>query len=355
MKILVLGKRFTSGRDSVKDNFGRVLRLFEQVAKNKEVTVIAADHIKKENFETRINGMKIEVVPFSMMKILGYYLRVKNEAVSGRYDLIYATSHPVFAAVALLISKLHKIPMAYDLQDNYKVYTRNPILLFISDKAMQNSKLVSCASYKLAEMARPHSENTVVIPNGYDPRIVKYSNKKNARAKLKLPANARLISYTGSTGYRSIELLLEGFKKLSRKHGDMRLLLVGDEIKRKLRNVNDKRIIILESMPYEKLFVAINAADVMVLPYQKNIFTEVLLAPYKLVEYMACKKPIVISDAGEMQKLVPKFVFRTDDIEDMNRKIEEALKYESIDYSKQLKNLTWKALGEKLAKAISSG
>ena len=56
-----------------------------------------------------------------------------------------------------------------------------------------------------------------------------------------------------------------------------------------------------------------------------------------------------------MRKLAPRFVFKTNDMEDMIRKIEEALKYDKVDYAKQLKNLTWKALGEKLAKAISSG
>ncbi len=351
MKILVLAKRFTSGKDSVKDNFGRIIRLFEQVSEKHEVTILEADHIKKEQFETRIGRMSIKVIPFSPIKLLSYYLNLKREVANG-CDIIYATSHPLFGAAALFMKKIHGIPLAYDIQDNYEAYTSNPFFLYISDSAAKNSKIVSCASNIIAEKARLFNRNAVVVPNGYDPRICKPLDKNACRKKLKLPMKARIIAYTGSPEYRGIGNLLKGFEKLKKKRKNIYLLLVGSGIKKEFKRLDNERAIMLESMPYEKLFAAINAADVMVMPYPRNKFTDVMLAPYKLVEYMACGKPIVISDVGEMKRLAPRFVFREGDIEDMNRKIEEALRCERVDYENVLKKLTWKALGEKLSRAI---
>ncbi len=350
MKILVLAKRFTSGKDSVRDNFGRVIRLFEQVSEKHDVTILEADHLKKERFETKIGRMNVKVIPFSPIKLLSYYLCVKREAAEG-YDLIYATSHPVFGAVALFMKKIHEIPIAYDIQDNYEAYTSNPLFIYISDSAAKHSEIVSCASNILAEKIKLFNSNTVVIPNGYNPSTCKPMNKKECRKKLKLPLKAKIIAYTGSPEHRGIGNLLKAFEKLKRKYKDIYLLLVGSGIKKEFPKA-EERVIMLESIPYEKLFVAINAADAMVMPYPKNKFTEVMLAPYKLVEYMACKKPIVLSDVGEMKRLAPRFVFRENDINDMNHKTEEALKCEKVDYGKILKAFTWKALGDKLSRAI---
>ncbi len=351
MKILVLAKRFTSGKDSVKDNFGRVIRLFEQVAEKHDVTIIEADHARKERFDAAIGKMKIKVVPFSLIKLLSYFLHVKGEASKG-YDMIYATSHPAFGAVALLMKKLWGIQIAYDIQDNYEAYTSNPIFIYLSDSAAKNSTLVSCASNIIAEKARIFNKNVTVVPNGYDPAVCKPLNKKACRKKLGLPLNAKIIAYTGSSEYRGIEKLVKGFEKLRQKRNDIYLLMVGSGIKKAFPKLKGNRILTLESMPYEELFAAVNAADAMVMPYPKNKFTEVMLAPYKLVEYMACRKPIVLSDTWEMKKLAPRFVFKEGDIGDMNRKIEEALKCEKVDYGKILKDFTWKALGKKLNKAL---
>ena len=68
MKILVLMKRFSSNKDQIKQNFGREVRLFSEIDKlGQTVTVLCADQQKKERLTTKLNGMNVEVYPFSLM------------------------------------------------------------------------------------------------------------------------------------------------------------------------------------------------------------------------------------------------------------------------------------------------
>ncbi len=349
MKILVLAKRFTSGKDSVKDNFGRVIRLFEQIAEEHDITLIEADHLKKERFEAKIGNLRIKVVPFSLFGLLSYYNFVQKEAKS--HDAIYATSHPIFGGMGLMIAKKLDKKFFYDVQDDYRSYTKNPVLLFMSEQAIKKADMVSCASNKLCEKA--DNANALTIPNGYDPKVARALDKKVSRKKLKLTLNAKIVAYTGSIEFRGPDMLLNAAEKLIAKDKNIHLLFVGSSIKHNLEGKGKKNVTFLHSMPYKELFVVISAADVMVMPYPKNTFTEAMLAPYKLVEYMACGKPIVVSDVGEMQKLAPQFLFKAGDEADMISKIIKALKQEKVDYGKTIQELTWERLGKKLSKKIS--
>ena len=117
---------------------------------------------------------------------------------------------------------------------------------------------------------------------------------------------------------------------------------------------NKKGTIYLGSLPQKKVVYAINASDVLVIPYPKNIFTEVMFAPYKIVEFMACNKPIVITDAGEMRRHIKdkEMIANAGDIEDLKEKIKYALKFENVNSRKAAMKFDWKNIARKLDEAI---
>ena len=58
-------------------------------------------------------------------------------------------------------------------------------------------------------------------------------------------------------------------------------------------------MIYLGSLPQDKIACFINACDVLAVPNPSNDFTKYCF-PYKIVEYLACNKPVVATDIGDV-------------------------------------------------------
>ena len=101
--------------------------------------------------------------------------------------------------------------------------------------------------------------------------------------------------------------------------------------------------------------MAINAADVAVIPNPRNNFTEYCF-PYKLVEYMACNVPIVATGVGDVSLMLKKYkgsLCKPGDADDFSEKIIAKLeKNGRVNYSKDLRRFDWKVLAGKLNKII---
>jgi len=121
MKILFLAKRFTSGKDVIKDNFGRQIHMAEQLQKRGHIIhFLAVDYKKKQRFDSKIAGMKISVRPLSMLSLLAFLLNLRKRIKKEKYDVIFASSDPIFGIITLIVKQ--KTPFIYDIQDIYDVY-----------------------------------------------------------------------------------------------------------------------------------------------------------------------------------------------------------------------------------------
>src|SRR3989338_7907242 len=120
MNVLFVIKRFsgTIGKDAVRDDFGREMRLAAGIAKRHNVMVIAADHLRKESFSVRMHGMDVRVVPFSFFRIFSFLKSVSSFAKG--VDVVVGATHPVVALLAFLSRSGRKF--VYDLRDNYETY-----------------------------------------------------------------------------------------------------------------------------------------------------------------------------------------------------------------------------------------
>ena len=66
MKILVIMKRFGANKDMVMQNFGRQVRMFENLAKKHQIDFLCPDYTRKESKIVEKNGLRFFVVPVSM-------------------------------------------------------------------------------------------------------------------------------------------------------------------------------------------------------------------------------------------------------------------------------------------------
>ena len=357
MKILVVMKRFGANKDMVMQNFGRQIRLFGPLAKKHKIDFLCPDYVKKESKLIKRKDIRFIIKPadfFSVFKFLKYLDDlIKKED----YDLVVATTDPLIGVVCYKSSKKFNIPLIYDLQDNFEIYDtcKIPFVSYFHKKAVKDADIVLVVSESLKKHISSIRKKLVyVIHNGIDLRLFKPINKIAARKKLKLSLNAKIIVFIGALEkLKGFDVMIRAFNKIREKYPDSYLLLSG-KIDKGI-NIKRENVIFRKFPKREDVVLGINAADVAIIPNPVNEFTKYSF-PYKLVEYMACKVPIVATFVGDVPLMLKNYtgsLCKPNGADDLANKIIAKLNnYKRVDYSSQLRKLDWKVLAGKLNKII---
>ena len=361
MKILVLMKRFGTNKDSVMQNFGRQVRLFEHIKKlGHGIDFLCMDYKKLESKKIRKKNINYYIEPCSLTKFNSFLKRLDLLLSANKYDIIVASTSPILGIIGYFYSRKYKIKMLYELQDCFDVYSeyKIPLIKKIDTYVTKNSDTVVCVSHALMNKVKKFRKKaTYVIENGIEQNLFKPLDKIKCRKMLGLPLDAKIIVYIGHiTKLRGFDTLLAAFNKVRKIHPDSYLLLSG-QIDKDMSIKHEN--ILFKALPKRKQVVmAINAGDVAVIPDSRNAFTEFSF-PYKLVEYMACQAPIVATDIGDMSLILKKYggsICKPDDANDLSKKIIAKLENNNkkVDYGKDLKQLTWENLAERLNKILTN-
>lgn len=136
-------------------------------------------------------------------------------------------------------------------------------------------------------------------------------SKAEARSRLRLPRDEKLVVYTGKIywGYQEVEYILEAAARL-RARGDTRFLLVGgradhvarfraEVVERRLGNVSFPGFV-----PPREVHLYQKAADALLLYYPSGIELNRYRSPGKLFEYMAAGNPIVACDLPVIREVL---------------------------------------------------
>jgi glycosyltransferase involved in cell wall biosynthesis len=142
--------------------------------------------------------------------------------------------------------------------------------------------------------------------NLYDERRI---SKQQARAKLGLPLDKKLVLYSGKIywGYKEIQYLLEAARRLP---GNVELVLVGgraDHVRRwrewAMRE-NLSNVIFTGFVPPNVVQYYHMAADVLLLYYPTGMELNKYRSPGKLFEYMAAGRPIIAADYPVLREVL---------------------------------------------------
>ena len=359
MKVLVLMKRFGTNKDLVMQNFGRQIRLFEHIKKfGHDIDFLCLDYKKLESKKIRKNNINYYVEPFSLTKFSVFLKKLDLLLSANNYDIIVASTSPILGIIGYFYSRKHKVMMMYELQDSFDVYDeyKIPLVKQIDKYVTKKSEMVVCASHALMDKVKKFRKKaTYVIENGIESNLFKPMDKIKCRKMLGLPLDAKIIVYMGHiTRLRGFDTLLAAFNNVRKVYPNSYLLVSGQidkDISIKHKNV------LFDALPKRKqVAMAINSGDVAVIPDSRNAFTEFSF-PYKLVEYMACKVPIVATDIGDMSLILKKYygsICKPEDADVLSKKIIAKLKNnKKVDYGKDLKHLTWKNLAVNLNKILT--
>jgi len=355
MKILIFTSRYTATRDIISEDFGRQVRLFEQLRKfGHKIDFFCVDYRKLENKNLILHKMRIFIRPFKPIKLFSFLFDLKKVIKNGNYDLMIATSDPLWGVFGYYFARKYDMKFLYDLHDNYEVYQsyKLPFFSLIDKRIIKKADIITTVSNTLKKKINNiRKEKIFVIENGADLDLFKPKNKIKSRKKLNLPLNAKIIAYSGSIQkMQGIDLLTEAFSILKKDIGNLYLVLAGRKsIKSERLNLDGENIIWLKELNQKGVADLINAADVTVVPNTANNFTKYCF-PYKIIEYMACNSKIVSTKVGDIGEILQKdSLCKPGSVNDLVEKIRSKLNStKKINYRKIAKRYSWHNIAKKL-------
>ena len=362
MRILYLCNRYTCRRDIFVDDFGYVVRLGEGlVARGHEVHIYAADYRKHQSFVRGLHGITFASKSLRTWNLPAYFFDLFFYARRTRPDIIISTSHSVWGLAGWAVSRIIGVPFIHHFEDTWHARRKTADIassLFVKFLVPRANAII-CISDALCERARSlRAREIYMIPQGFDPKMFRPINKDSSRRRLDLPADKRIIAYTGSIDTnRGIDTLLAAFKDVKAHFPDTMLCLYGHVYPNVRLDLTQPGVMV-GNLKQEDVVYAINAADVVVLPNSDNDFARCCF-PYKILEYLACERPIVASKVGVISKILgshPECLFEPGDASDLASKLVRILDQPpEVDGFRELADgYSWVRVSGKLESVLSS-
>jgi glycosyltransferase involved in cell wall biosynthesis len=145
-----------------------------------------------------------------------------------------------------------------------------------------------------------------VLPSGANTDLFRPMDKSSCCKKLKLDPTKKYVGFIGTFVHRQgIDILINSSPLVIQKYPDARFLLVGDgpmkaNWARRIRELGlEEYFILTGQIPYKIVPFYCGVMDVCVAPFLSKAGE---LSPVKVFDYLACGKPVVISDVAETGK-----------------------------------------------------
>ena len=276
---------------------------------------------KDERLKRKVYNLISEYIPeivFEILEILYNFSasrKIKRKISNRKPSLIYER-YAFFNWSGVREARKNGIPII--LEVNYTSYTpiyrkRSKVLSkfakIIEQWILKNASMIIVVSNYLKEHLIElgiEEAKILVLTNAADPaKFTPLISGKEIRNKYGLTGKV-VIGFTGGFyPWHRLDLLLEVFVKLSIKHSDIALLLVGDgpEKERLVKDVHcaglENKIIFSGNVRNDVLPFYISAFDIAVMPHSNDYGS-----PMKVFEYMSMEKPVVVPQFGPLYEVV---------------------------------------------------
>jgi teichuronic acid biosynthesis glycosyltransferase TuaC len=211
-----------------------------------------------------------------------------------------------------LLARWLRLPYLVTLRGKEDRLRRSPPLRARMERALRHADKVVAVSSALREVAvelGARSEDAILIGNGIDLDKFHPLPRAEARARLGIPEDARvLVSVGGLVERKGFHRVMECLPDLLRAHPKLMLLIVGaagpeGDYSPQLRQMVDAlglqaQVRFLGGLPPHELKVPLSAADVFVLATRYEGWANVFL------EAMACGLPVVSTQVGGNAQVV---------------------------------------------------
>lgn len=271
-------------------------------------------------------SLRILAFSFSYFFITIYALWILSKR---RFDVVITMYHTIHLAPfsALLISKFAHAPLVIKCHDVVPTVSRwgslekifNTFTSKLDALALKYSTKVLALSSELAYVMRKlyavPEDRFLIVPNGVDTRMFE-CGKRDASLRRRIGLRGRkVLLYMGSVEppYRKegVKFLMRAMPRAQTEVSNLAFVIVGsmsNSVNQELLTLAsslrlEKSVFLVETVQHEDMPLYISAADVCVGPLCSSLETYGS-TPRKVLEYMACGKPVVVSKGGVSSDMV---------------------------------------------------
>lgn len=367
VRILVLSKRQTTGKDLLDDHYGRLYEIPAGLAARGHAVVGVALSYRRRDEGWRFGDadsclgrgrrrgnqaeqrpepppgrsaeraflpaddrpgvawLGVNALPWGLWR---YPRQLARIATDFRPDVVWACSDAFHAIVGALFSRATGVPLVVDLYDDFEAFaaTRLPGVTPAFRAACRRAAGLTVVSRTLRDhvaAAYGIRAPATVVGNGVRRDLFHPRDRGPARAALGLPADARLVGTAGALNAdRDIGTLFEAFVALADADPLLHLVVAGPRDGTPAR-YRHPRIVDLGVLPLERVPELFAALDVAVVCNRDSAFGRHCF-PLKFHEIVACGTPVVVARVGDVATILaadPDRLYAPGDAADLARRI----------------------------------
>lgn len=258
---------------------------------------------------------------------LSFAFKSIRVALTEDYDLLFATSTPLTAAIPGIAAKiLRRKPFVFEVRDLWPELPKamgvisNPLILFLLSilewcayKSANKLIALSPGIQQGIERYRKDSENITMIPNGCDMDIFA-TEEVEAWRPSEIQVDDFLAVFTGTHGVANgLNAVINAAQVLKEKNrSDIKLLLVGDgklkpELQEQVFNLKLDNIVFHPPVNKEKLSEIMQSADIGMQLLANVPAFYYGTSPNKFFDYLAAGLPVFNNYPGWVANMIQEY------------------------------------------------
>jgi len=279
-----------------------------------------------------VNVVRSWLLPFPNRKayerMLNYGSFCLSAGTTGSFlsrpDVVIATSPQLLAGLSgWWVAKFKRVPFVLEVRDlwpeslaavgagnanSFLYRILHNVAGFLYRKASHIVVVTPAFRDHLIKHWQVSPEKISVIQNGVETKLFCPGTSESLRKDLSIE-NRFVVSYIGTMGMaHGLETILEAAERLQNAVSDVLFMLVGEGADREriqaiaaAKDLTNVRFV--TQQPREKIPLYISASDVcLVLLKKSEVFDTVI--PTKMLEFMACGRPVILGVGGQSRKIL---------------------------------------------------
>lgn len=298
MKILFIGKRFYTNRDALKEKYGRIYQLpYHWAQAGIDTTLWLIDYHSYDFIKKNDECLKIISTPVKNGNVFKQYW--KESKGENKPDIIVASGDCYIGLFGYYLAKKLNAKFVFDVYDKYDEFGGyiKPLGFDLFAYLLKKSDLRMFASQALLKQLGI-LEHDFILTNGIDRKLFRNIDKSEARDKLNIHTENKIVGYFGSMEPdRGVADLIQAIAILRSQSIPVELLLGGKSNPE--LNLNQPGIHYLGNVAFSEIFYALAACDILAIPYRRSPFMDAG-ASNKIAEAIACERPIVATKSPNL-------------------------------------------------------